>query len=82
MRKKMEWQWEMIEELNDGMLQTYRAKVIGGWVLKSITQNLKVKLMTESMVFIADRDHEWTIVQPLKAEEPKTTNKAADFEPK
>ncbi len=67
MRIKLEWNWEQIEDLNDGRLQTLRAKVIGGWVLKSITQDMKAKVMSESMVFIPDRDHEWSII-PQKSE--------------
>lgn len=81
MRKKIEWQWELVEESPSRNMQTLRAKVIGGWVLKTIVFELKLKLLTSSMVFIPDRDHEWHIMPPIQAEAPKATVKAADFEP-
>lgn len=57
MRKKMQWNWEMLDP------QTARAQVIGGWIVNhNFTKN---KVQCESMVFIADRDHEWIIVAPL-----------------
>ena len=82
MRKKIEWQWELIEESPSKNMQTLRAKVIGGWVLKTIVSEMKLKLLTSAMVFIADRDHEWTIVPPIQAvEAAKPTVKADDFAP-
>lgn len=83
MRKKMEWQWEQLDE------SSYRAKVIGGWILlhtkhTTIVDSKKNKdmIQTESMVFIPDRDHEWTITPILKEPEaPKPTVKADDFAP-
>ena len=74
MRKKIEWLWEELDT------KTFRAKVIGGWVLKC----LEGKAI--STIFIADRDTEWTIIQPVKEVEAAKpivfTVKAADFEPK
>jgi hypothetical protein len=81
MRKKIEWQWEQLDEA------TWRAKVMGGWVLLhvktfAITGKNSSMSQSESMQFIADRDHEWTIVPPIQAvEAAKPTVKADDFAP-
>jgi len=82
MRKKIEWQWELIETSPNSNTQTYRAKVIGGWVLWTVLQEVKLKLLSTSQVFIPDRDHEWYIVPPYNPEEQKPTVKADDFKPK
>ncbi len=62
MRKKFEFEWERIdfqEEENIYYFATYRAKVIGGWIVRTFDVTYKTKSSSESMVFIADRDHEW-----------------------
>jgi len=41
--KKIEFEWEYIS------IQAFRAKVFGGWVVKS----------QEAMVFVPDVNHEW-----------------------
>jgi hypothetical protein len=88
MRKKIEWQWEKL----DG--NTLRAKVIGGWIVRCIGGLLKTEVtsvkdakslpMSESMVFVPDRDHEWVIApvfNPSDAGKPQTPKvNAADFE--
>ena len=71
---KIEWQWEKLDE------STSRAKVIGGWVIKSEYSIGKSQATT--LQFIADRNHEWRIVQPIQAESPKKTVKEDGFEPK
>ena len=77
MRKKMEWQWEKIDETN------FRARVIGGWILRTLDFDAKQKLLSCSTVFILDRDHEWYITKPKEeVEAVKPTVKATDFEPK
>jgi len=68
MRKKIEWQWESIQDENN--TQTYRAKVIGGWIVMTVVQEARLKLLSNSTIFIADRDHEWTIVAPMKEQIP------------
>lgn len=88
MRKKIEWKWEQIDEA------TWRAKVIGGWVLlhvKTFTLTLtggkKEPLcsQSESMQFIADRDHEWHILEMRSELVPirnnLRNNLSKDFEP-
>lgn len=57
MRKKIEWVWEVLDET------TSRAKVIGGWLIRSRSSQ------TESMIFLPDRDHEYTIIAPIASTE-------------
>jgi hypothetical protein len=63
MRKKIEWKWEVLDE------HTSRCKVIGGWIVVCLVQGKdhtgKTKQISSSMTFIPDRDHEWTISEPL-----------------
>jgi hypothetical protein len=70
MRKKIEWKFELIEDSPASSVK--RAKVIGGWILVhqtfiNINTHSKAK-MSESTVFIPDRDHEWTISTPIPEE--------------
>lgn len=54
----MKFEWE---ELNKVMK---RAKVHGGWILRSFnytTDNKDVYSQSQSMVFIPDPNHEWEI---------------------
>ncbi len=82
MRKKMEFKWELINESNEGKYQTLRAKVIGGWLVQTVFQDMKIKVLTTSLTFMPDRDHEWTIVSPLTEQSIKPKVEATDFEPK
>lgn len=72
MRKKIEWQSEVLERLDEGRMQIVRYKTIGGWIVRSVTSDLKLKILSESMIFIADRDHEWHIVKPIEETTPTT----------
>jgi hypothetical protein len=66
MLKKIAWEWEILDNINDGTgssTTTARAKVIGGWIINHSFQ--KKATMSESMTFVPDRDHEWTIVKPF-----------------
>lgn len=77
MRKKMQWQWEQLDE------RTQRAQVIGGWVLRTIDFDSKLKLLSCSTVFIPDRDHEWHIVPPkVETVAVPAVDKSSDFDPK
>ena len=79
MRKKIEWQWEQLDE------GTRRAKVIGGWLVNTHrrSDNGKASTFDQALVFVPDRDHEWTIVAPIQAVQPtEKADKSADFEPK
>ena len=81
MRKKIEWQWESLDEA------TWRAKVIGGWVVLHVKtfaisgKNSAVN-QSESMQFVADRDHEWHIQAPIQEQAPVESAKPNAFEPK
>jgi hypothetical protein len=71
MRKQIEWQWEALDEF------TKRAKVIGGWVIEYGSHTNKGSV-SEALVFIPDRDHEWHIIAPI-VEKPAPKNIASDF---
>ena len=62
MRKKIEWFWETLDA------NTCRAKVIGGWIVRSEYVLPKERLCCTSSVFIMDKDHEWYIKQPVVEE--------------
>lgn len=74
MRKKIEWVREEMECVNEGRVQTSRVKVIGGWIVTTIIQDMKAKVLTSSSVFIEDKYHEWIIVAPIK-ESPQAIEK-------
>lgn len=90
MRKRIEWEWEKLDT------NTFRAKVIGGWIIRCIGGFLRNEVvsvkeaknlsMSESMTFIPDRDHEWHILPKLIDELENgiinQINKSADFDPK
>ncbi len=79
MQFKLDWKWEKLDET------TYRSKVIGGWLLLhtnsiAITDGKKREAaQSESMVFIADRDHQWFIKPPVKDEQAVKDDIAKDF---
>ena len=56
--RKIEFQ---LEQIKDTRYQsyTYRAKVIGGWILHSLTEAGGKN--SQSMVFIPDPNHDWII---------------------
>lgn len=56
----MKFEWETIKYDRDSA-GTYRAKVIGGWLVKSRTGHFAASPRSETMVFIPDAKHEWTI---------------------
>jgi hypothetical protein len=81
MIKKIAWNWETLDEC------TQRAKVIGGWLVLRLgaTDFEKGKRVQfrESMVFIADRDHEWIVTAPFnpsQAAKLQPVVNANDFE--
>jgi len=77
MRKKIEWEWERLDE------STWRAKTIGGWVLKS--EYVANKMPATTSVFVSDRDHEWIIapsIAEIQAKEKLAKDSLAkDYEP-
>jgi hypothetical protein len=59
----MRFDWEKIYS-NAGSVvgATYRAKVYGGWIVKSFEVNdCNSETTSESMVFVPDPRHEWKI---------------------
>jgi hypothetical protein len=72
MVKKMPWEWEVLD--ND----TYRAKVIGGWLVAKILKGRKSEDIGQTMVFVNDQDHMWVILKP-KEVEPVKPSIAEDF---
>lgn len=76
MRKNIPWEWEDLDII------TVRAKVIGGWIVRTCWQTPD-GYCSESMVFIADKDHEWRIAKsdPEKDEAEPLVN-PADFDSK
>jgi hypothetical protein len=63
MRHKIEHSWE------DMGSDTYRAMVIGGWIVLHLSPGAKTgaKSGTESLVFVPDRCHEWIHLSKLAA---------------
>lgn len=60
----MKFEWE--ELLNLRSCKTYRARVFGGWIVNNLTFHHATSisdpdLLSESMVFVPDINHEWTI---------------------
>jgi hypothetical protein len=73
MRKKIEWEWELLDEF------TKRAKVIGGWVIEYGCHTNKGSI-TNTMVFVPDRDHEWAIAPKIVEKAAIKTALAKDFD--
>lgn len=57
----MKFEWEII----DANGYTARAKVVGGWVLCHTAHEWgeTEKSISESMVFIPDKEHQWEITK-------------------
>lgn len=70
MPKKLVWNWEKIDEFEQNA--TFRAKVIGGWLVRHKSYHAKLGL-SETMCFVPDRDHEWVIISPVTEEKPIAT---------
>jgi hypothetical protein len=73
--KRYPWAWEILDDT------TSRAKVIGGWLVHHTICDGSSKPLTrsESMVFLADRDHEWCITPLVIEQKPLTKSVAKDF---
>lgn len=75
--RKVEWKWEDLDEC------TKRAKVIGGWLVKSIA-SIKNNNLSVVMCFVADSDHQWVITAPFNPSDLGKVNsnkaKPEDFE--
>ncbi len=75
MIKKMAWGWEQLDDV------TQRAKVIGGWLVRTIDFDPKLKLMSCSTVFVEDHDHGWTIIKPMVDQAIAKKEIAMEFKP-
>lgn len=75
--KKIPFDWEVVEEKE--RIQVYKSKVIGGWLVLTVVQETKLKIMSQSTVFLPDRDHEWFHIPPYKEEQPPANKLAAEF---
>jgi hypothetical protein len=62
---KIEFKWQRIHKGGTKEMQdiTLRAKVIGGWIVKSIcVRQLKYnEKRTETLIFLQDEKHEWEV---------------------
>ncbi len=53
----IKFEWELICEAHKN--DTARAKVFGGWIVRSLTY--PDDRVSESMVFVSDPNHEWEV---------------------
>ncbi len=56
----MNFEWVEIDFIEDAEIRTWRAKVIGGWLVRTECWD-KDMGQSESMVFLPDLKHEWEI---------------------
>lgn len=70
MRKKFEWAWEALDA------NTFRAKAVGGWLVKHTVHDAKKGDVAISMLFIPDNNHEWAILMPV----PKVVEEKKEWE--
>lgn len=61
----MSFEWELIfdSETDKMSANTYRGKVIGGWLISNtiVTGSLTNIITSQAMTFISDPNHEWKI---------------------
>lgn len=56
------FKWEEIFESKSGVQHlTYRAKVVGGWLILHIMGETGARNISNGMVFISDPDHNWQV---------------------
>lgn len=74
MVKKIEWKPEMLDE------NTYRVKVIGGWMLVTNLHSSKGGGVGICSLFISDQHYEWQILEPIIDHKIAKENLAKNFE--
>lgn len=82
MRTRINWEWEKLEEKSeDGVywFATYRAKVFGGWIVRTFDLTHVTNTTSESMVFVPDHNHQWFIMPPVVDPKVEQSNLAAEF---
>ncbi len=59
----MTFEWESLSRFGDWRegKANDRARVHGGWIVRSMDWSIEYHIQSESMVFISDPNHEWTI---------------------
>lgn len=67
MQIKLDWVWESLDA------ETARAKVIGGWLIRSRNKQ------NEALLFLPDRDFGWTIRPPVDEVQAAKVSLAKDF---
>jgi hypothetical protein len=63
MKTRLEWQWEILHD--SPASSSKRTKVIGGWIVVHQTfydLGRKNATISDSMVFIEDKEHKWVIL--------------------
>jgi hypothetical protein len=60
---KIKFEWELIQdEWGDYTFSTYRAKVIGGWLIRNTVEvDENNQSISTSIIFISDPEHKWEI---------------------
>jgi hypothetical protein len=65
MKTKVEWKGEMLDEFSS------RHAVIGGWIVTQAATSGQLGMgVSLTSVFVADKDHEWTIYKPEEQNNP------------
>jgi hypothetical protein len=65
MRKRIEWEWETLEQTES--IMTQRVKVMGGWLIRTVAQTPK-GIIAMAQHFLSDQHHEWSILEAPKAD--------------
>jgi hypothetical protein len=77
---KIKFEWELIFRSEDKISNTWRAKVIGGWLLRDFhciyVDNFKTSknatrdyTLSNAVAFVPDPNHEWGIDNPTQVEQ-------------
>jgi hypothetical protein len=75
MVKKIEWKPEKLDD------NTYRVKVMGGWMVTTIVNSTKGVGIGVNCIFISDQHWEWYILEQIVDPKVVRNNIAKDFEP-
>ncbi len=65
----MKFEWELLKRSEDKISETWRAKVIGGWIIKefdciyvdNLSRGSRDYSLSNSIIFIPDKNHEWDL---------------------
>jgi hypothetical protein len=64
----MKFEWEILREFMSNNFATAgsnntRAKVFGGWIVRTFCWDEKYNMQSESSVFVPDAKHEWEVTE-------------------